>query len=138
MCTHPRDDLKYHFVWVTKYRKRILTGAVGVRVRELVREVCRTHDIEILLGAVSADHVHVLLSCPPGLSPSKIVQYIKGENSRKLMMELQAYPETVLGAGGCRSFQNILLPLVSPKPLAYPSQAALSLRFAVERKGKRK
>ena len=46
---------------VTKYRKSILTGAVGVRVRDLVREVCRTCEIEILQGSVSGDHVHVLL-----------------------------------------------------------------------------
>ena len=85
--SHSRFDIKYHFVWITKYRKRILTGAVGTRLRDVVREVCRTNEIEILEGAVSADHVHVLLSCPPNLSPSKIMQYIKGKSSRKLMME---------------------------------------------------
>ena len=87
--SHSRYDIKYHFVWVTKYRRSILTGSVGTRVRDLVREICRTHDIEILQGAVSADHVHVLLSCPPNLSPSKIMQYIKGKSSRKLMMEFK-------------------------------------------------
>lgn len=85
--SHSRFDLKHHFVWVTKYRKRVLTGEVGVRLRELVREVCRTNEIEILQGAVSGDHVHVLLSCPPNLSPSKIMQLIKGKTSRKLLME---------------------------------------------------
>ena len=85
--SHSRYDLKYHFVWVTKYRKGILAGAVGSRLRDLVREICRTNDIEILEGAVSRDHVHVLLSCPPNLSPSKIMQYLKGKSSRKLLME---------------------------------------------------
>ena len=87
--SHSRYDIKYHFVWVTKYRKPILTGEVGVRLRDLVREICRTHEIEILQGAVSPDHVHVLLSCPPNISPSKIMQYIKGKTSRKLMMEFK-------------------------------------------------
>ena len=87
--SHSRYDIKYHFVWVTKYRKRILTGAVGIRLRDLVREICRTNEIEILQGSVSADHVHVLLSCPPDLSPSKIMQYIKGKSSRKLLMEFK-------------------------------------------------
>ena len=87
--SHSRYDLKYHFVWITKYRKGILVDAVGNRLRELVREVCRTNEIEILEGAVSRDHVHVLLSCPPNLSPSKIMQYIKGKSSRKLLMEFQ-------------------------------------------------
>lgn len=87
--SHSRYDIKYHFVWVTKYRKPVLTGAVAVRARDLVREVCRANEIEILEGAVSNDHVHVLLSCPPNLSPSKIMQFIKGKSSRKLMMEFK-------------------------------------------------
>ena len=87
--SHSRYDIKYHFVWVTKYRKPILTGEVGKRLRDLVREVCRTHEIEILQGAISPDHVHVLLSCPPSISPSKIMQYIKSKSSRKLMMEFK-------------------------------------------------
>jgi putative transposase len=87
--SHSRFDIKYHFVWVTKYRKRILNGVVAVRLRDLVREICRTAEIEILQGAVSVDHVHVLLSCPPNLSPSKIMQLIKGKTSRKLLMEFK-------------------------------------------------
>ena len=86
---HSRFALKYHFVWITKYRKGVLVGEVGVRLRQLVREVCRTNEIEILQGSISRDHVHVLLSCPPSLSPSKIMQYIKGKTSRKLLMEFQ-------------------------------------------------
>ena len=74
-------------MWVTKYRRSVLTGEVGVRLRDLVREICRTHEIEILQGSVSCDHVDVLLSCPPNLSPSKVMQYLKGKSSRKLMME---------------------------------------------------
>lgn len=86
---HSRYDLKCHFVWVTKYRKPVLVGEVGLRLRELVREVCRTNEIEILQGAISRDHVHLLLSCPPNLSPSKVMQYIKGKSSRKLMLEFK-------------------------------------------------
>ena len=68
-----------------------------MRLRELVREVCRTNEMEILEGAVSRDHVHVLLSCPPNLSPSKIMQYIKGKTSRKLLMEFKHIAKSVLG-----------------------------------------
>ena len=86
---HTRFDIKYHFVWTTKYRKSVLTGPVGIRLRELVREVCRTNDIEILQGHVSRDHVHILVSAPPNMSASKIMQYVKGKSSRKLMMEFR-------------------------------------------------
>lgn len=86
---HTRFDLKYHFVWITKYRKGILGGQVGLRLRELVVEVCKANDVEILQGHISKDHVHVFVSVPPQLAPSKLMQYIKGKTSRKLMMEFK-------------------------------------------------
>ena len=88
-ASHTRFDIKYHFVWTTKYRKELLTGQIGLRLRELVREVCRTNDIEILQGHVAKDHVHILVSAPPNMSASKIMQYVKGKTSRKLMMEFR-------------------------------------------------
>ena len=86
---HTRFDIKYHFVWTTKYRKSVLSGQVALRLREVIREVCRTHEIEILQGHVSKDHVHILASAPPNMSASKIMQYVKGKSSRKLMMEFR-------------------------------------------------
>ena len=86
---HTRSDLKYHFVWITKYRKAILHGAVALRLREVVREVCQTNDIEILQGHISREHVHLYVSAPPHMSPSKIMQYVKGKTSRKLTMEFR-------------------------------------------------
>jgi putative transposase len=60
---------------------------VGTRVRELVREICRANDIEIVKGHVGKDHVHLLVSVPPYLSVSKVMQYLKGKTSHKLLME---------------------------------------------------
>ncbi len=41
--SHTRYDLKYHFVWVMKYLRKVLGGEVGRRLRDLIREVCRTY-----------------------------------------------------------------------------------------------
>ncbi|KAA5532560.1 IS200/IS605 family transposase [Taibaiella lutea] len=82
---HTVYDLKYHIVWITKYRKPVLTGEVAIRVRELVREICKANDIEIIKGHVSKDHVHLFISAPPHLSISKIVQFLKGKSSRKIL-----------------------------------------------------
>jgi len=86
---HTRFDIKYHVVWTTKYRKHVLRGAVGVRLRDLIREICRANEVEILQGHVAADHVHLLVSVPPTLSASKLMQYVKGKSSRKLLMEFR-------------------------------------------------
>jgi len=48
---------------------------------------CTQNDVEILAGHVSKDHIHLLVSAPPHLSVSKLVQYLKGYSSRKLQME---------------------------------------------------
>ncbi len=36
---------------------------------------------------MSKDHIHILVSCPPQLSPSKVMQYLKGRSSRLLQDE---------------------------------------------------
>lgn len=85
--SHTVYDLKYHIIWCTKYRYRVLTGEVANRVRELIREICAANYVEIISGSVSPDHIHILVSVPPSISLSKIMQYIKGKSSRKIMME---------------------------------------------------
>lgn len=84
---HTVYDIQYHFVWATKYRYHILQGDVALRARELIRQTCEAREIMILGGHVSKDHVHLHVSCPPNLSPSKIVQYIKGRSSRLIQKE---------------------------------------------------
>ncbi len=85
--SHSIYDLKYHVVFCTKYRYRILTGEVAIRARGLIREICSSNYVDIVSGSMSPDHVHLLLSVPPNISLSKIIQYIKGKSSRKLLQE---------------------------------------------------
>jgi len=75
--SHTTYDCKYHIVWLTKYRKKVLVGLVAEGVRELIRGICKEHEVEILKGHVSKDHVHLFLSVPPHLAISKLVQYLK-------------------------------------------------------------
>jgi len=85
--SHSIYDIKYHFVWITKYRKPVLFGNVATRLRDLIREICKSMDVEILKGHVSKDHVHLFVSAPPNISVSKMMQFIKGKTSRKLLSE---------------------------------------------------
>ena len=83
-CTY---DIKYHIVWITKYRKPVITGAIAERTRELIREICQVNEVEILAGHVGSDHIHLLVSVPPHLSVSKLVQYLMENSSRRLQIE---------------------------------------------------
>ena len=87
---HAVFDIKYHVVWITKYRCKILRGRVAERARDLLRQICEAREVVIVRGAVSPDHIHMLLSSPPHMAPSKLVQYIKGDSSRRLPEE---FPE---------------------------------------------
>ena len=57
------------------------------RIRELLRGICKEHDVEIIRGHVSQDHVHIFVSAPPHLAISKLVQYLKGKSSYKMLQE---------------------------------------------------
>ena len=88
--SHTVFKIEYHFVWVTKYRYKVLKGDVGERVRELVRQTCEAFEIRIFKGVVSKDHVHIFVSAPPELAPSEIMRRIKGRTASKLFEE---FPE---------------------------------------------
>jgi len=85
--SHTVYELHFHFVFITKYRKPVLRGEVGVRLRDLIREICRSQDIDILKGHVRPDHVHLLLSVPPQVAPSRVMQAIKGKTSHHLLRD---------------------------------------------------
>jgi putative transposase len=84
---HTTHDLKVHLVWIPKYRKKVLTGPVAIRVRDLIRQIAMEHEIQILSGKVGRDHIHVLISYLPHQNVSKIVQWLKGTSSRVLLQE---------------------------------------------------
>lgn len=67
-----------------------MSGEVARRTRELIREICKSNDVEILQGHISQDHVHVFVSVPPHISVSRLVQLMKGKSSRKLMSEFKS------------------------------------------------
>ena len=87
---HAVYDIKYHVIWITKYRYKILRGRIAERTRDLIRQTCQAREVVIVRGAVSPDHIHMLVSAPPQLAPAKLVQFIKGRWSRRLQEE---FPE---------------------------------------------
>ena len=84
---HTKTDLKVHLVWVPKYRKKVLTGEIAIRARDILRQIAMEHDIDIISGKVSNDHVHIFVSYRPNQDISQIVQWLKGISSRILLAE---------------------------------------------------
>ena len=95
--SHTVFDIKYHFVWVTKYRYQILKGDIALRVRELVRQTCEAFEIRIISGVVSKEHVHIFVSAPPTMAPSEIMRRIKGRTASKLLEEFPSIKKRYWG-----------------------------------------
>ena len=86
-ASHVKSDIKYHIVWITKYRYKILNNDIGQRLKLLLIQTCQSRGVTIISGHIAKDHIHILVSCPPSLAPAKIVQYLKGRSSRILQEE---------------------------------------------------
>jgi putative transposase len=81
---------RYHLVWITKYRYRVLQGELRLRVREIIAQVAEEMDVKIINGVLSNDHIHVFVSIPPQIAVSEFVKKAKGRSSRKIQQE---FPE---------------------------------------------
>lgn len=84
---HSRYNLKYHLVWITKYRRSLLVGRLAVRARQVMFEIAQENGFIVIAVEVMPDHVHLLVEAPPRYSPAGIVQYFKGMSSKKLREE---------------------------------------------------
>ncbi len=88
--SHTTHRLKYHLVWVPKYRKRILRGPLARRLYELLAECAEVNDWQVEELNVKTDHVHLLVQLPPKEAVAHAVQLMKGGTSRKIREE---FPE---------------------------------------------
>ena len=87
---HCKWECQYHIVFIPKYRKKKLYGVVRDDVREIIRTLCKYKSVEIVAGAVCADHVHLCVNIPPKLSVSDFVGYLKGKSA---LMIYDKHPE---------------------------------------------
>jgi putative transposase len=85
---HAKWECKYHVVFVPKYRQKVLHGRTRRRVGEILRELCRQKDAELLAGHAMVDHIHLCLSIPPKYSVSMIIGYLKGKSAIRIHREL--------------------------------------------------
>jgi putative transposase len=88
--SHAKFHTRYHLVWVTKYRYKVLTREMRFRIREIARQICEQLDITIIKGVLGQEHIHMFVEIPPKHSVSDVMRRIKGCTSRKIQQE---FPE---------------------------------------------
>jgi putative transposase len=79
--------LHVHLVFVTKYRRGVLTDAAHETLRELFAKVCQDFEAVLVESNGEDDHVHLLVEYPPKVAVSKLVNSLKGVSSRRLRQQ---------------------------------------------------
>jgi putative transposase len=83
-------DLKYHLVWIPKYRKHIFDNELRGYVKEVFQKIAEEYEFNIDTMEVLEDHVHVFIEAPPRYAPSQIVQILKSISAREIFKK---YPK---------------------------------------------
>src|SRR5437016_13837910 len=93
---------RYHIVWVTKYRYKVLKGTLRERIRTIIRQVCKELGVQIVSGVLSKEHVHMFVEIPPHIAVSDVVRRVKGRSSHRVQME---FPELLPEPFGRRGLE---------------------------------
>ena len=82
---HSKYLLNYHFVWIPKYRKKILSNPrIKHIVEETIIELGKKHHFELLNLSVLPDHIHAFISSRPKNAPSWIINIIKSVTGHRI------------------------------------------------------
>lgn len=81
---HAVYGLKYHLVWVPKYRAKVLGGEVSWYLKEVFEQIAEEYEFHIITVEIMDDHVHMLIEAPPTYSPSHLVQVMKSISAKGL------------------------------------------------------
>ena len=87
-CNGSVYNINYHFVWVTKYRKPVLTFSDAAK--SILQDICTENGWTIKSLEVMPDHVHLFIAAPPFIAPSMIAKIMKGASARKIIV---SHPE---------------------------------------------
>ena len=81
---HARYNLKYHLILVTKYRKPCITEDVFASILEQAERTMAMRGAEIIESAHEDDHIHMLISVPPQVKLSSLINSVKSTTARRV------------------------------------------------------
>lgn len=133
-------NCKYHVVWVSKYRRSVLTPDVEARLKEIILEIAKEIQVEVIEMEVGEEnHIHLLISVDPQFGVHKVVKRFKGVSSRYLRKEFPQLTKRlptlwtnsyfVATCGGAPLAQGLSPQSVARRDFALLGRAALSLKL---------
>ena len=94
---HVQWDGKDHVVILPKSRRKVISGRLRRGIGQILRDLCRQKDIELVEGKAMPDHIHMLLSVPPRYSIAMTIGYLKGKSATRIHRELLHTKGTLFG-----------------------------------------
>jgi len=82
--SHTRWNCKYHIVFIPKYRRKEIYGKLRSDIGQIIRQLCKYKEVEIIEAHAMNDHIHMLVSIPPKLAVSTFMGYLKGKSSLQI------------------------------------------------------
>ena len=95
--SHTKWECKYPIVFIPKYRKKALYGALRQQLGDLLRQLAMQRESRIEEGHLMRDHVHMLVSIPPKYSVSQVVGYMKGKSAIHIARTFMGKPRNFTG-----------------------------------------
>ena len=95
--SHTKWECKYHIVYIPKYRKKALYGALRQQLGEVLKQLAMQRESRIEEGHLRRDHVHMLVSIPPKYSVSQVVGYMKGKSAIHIARTFMGKPRNFTG-----------------------------------------
>ena len=95
--SHAVYELKYHFVWVPKYRRVVLKAPIAQTLKRIFVGTAERYGFQIVEQEVMPDHIHLFVSAPPRYSPAELVKILKSVSWVRLMKERPEMKEVLWG-----------------------------------------
>ena len=95
--SHTKWDCKYHVVFIPKYRKKRIFGAIRKRLGAVFRGLAEQRESRIEEGHLMPDHVHMMISIPPKYSVAQVIGYIKGKSAIHIAREFAGRTRNFVG-----------------------------------------
>ena len=87
----------YHFVFVAKYRRLVITEEVDEVLQQVCIDISKRHEVRFLEIGAESDHVHFLIQSVPSFSPTKIVTVVKSITAREIFSRVPTVKEQLWG-----------------------------------------
>ncbi len=77
--------LTYHVIFVTKYRRPVISDGIGDFMKKHAAYLCsERYGGELLSAETDKDHIHLLISLPPDMAPMTVINSLKTQLSKEI------------------------------------------------------